>query len=241
MNVCVRGQGVLAETTAACCRPHVTVTSNVHPGTNLIWFCYDTPIAHDEAEFWWVLDRIDEDLEGVAEGAHILVSSQLPVGTIARLEMRYPQHAWAYSPENIRTAHAFSDFLRQDRIVVGYRSPVFEPLVRELFAPFTHRLILTDPETAEMVKHALNAYLGMNIAYINEIARVAKAVGADIGMIEAALLTERRVSPMAPLHAGKPFGNGHLARDLQVLNDLSGTYDLYLPVLWGILPSNEAD
>jgi UDPglucose 6-dehydrogenase len=241
LNICVVGQGTLANTTAECGARHFKVIHN-HiwdgEGLDLVWVCYDTPLTPDGADYEWVMGRIREDLKIVPPHVPVLISSQMMVGTITRLEREYPDRAFAYSPENIRVATAQSDFLRQERIVVGYRNPVFDRIVYQLFPPFTQKLIITTPETAEMVKHALNAYLGMNIAFINEIARVAKVVGADMTALESALLSERRVSPDAPLHAGPPFGKGHLARDLHTLEGLSDAYGLFTPLLWSILASN---
>lgn len=243
MNICVLGKTLLAETVTDCCKRHFTVSQNcVVEGQppDLVWACYDTPLSADGADFQWVIGQIQRATWRYPVETPFLVSSQLPVGTIKHLEHCSPGRPFAYSPENLRVAHAEADFIRQERVIVGYRNPIFDPLLHTLFKPFTWKMIVTSPETAEMVKHALNAYLGMNIAFANEIAKIAKAVGADMAGIERALLTERRISPEAPLHAGAPFGKGHLARDLHTLEDLSRQHGLSTPLLMSILQSNNA-
>ena len=243
LNICVLGKGLLAETTVDCCKRHFNVTWNTRmsePPLDLVWACYDTPLSDQGADYDWVIKRIRGFILLETKPIPMLISSQLPVGTVAQLEREFPAWSFAYSPENIRVATPVSDFMRQDRIVVGRRVefPHHDKLWYDLTRPFTDYLILTDPETAEMVKHALNAYLGMNIAFINEIERIARVVGANMDDLERALLSEHRISPDAPLHAGPTFEKGHLARELQLLTYLSREHGLRTPLLDSILPSN---
>ncbi len=237
LNICVVGHGTLAAAVRECVEPYhrVDQQGNFSP-RDLVWMCEDTPITPEgEADYPWVIERIDA---AIIPGVPTLVSSQMPVGTMRFLEQEYPDVPFAYCPENIRVAHAVSDFRRQARIVVGRRTEKQDKLWYELLRPFTNKFIWTDPETAEMVKHALNAWLGMNIAFINEIARLASPMGATMAELEDALLSERRISKEAPLHAGKPFGEGHLARELHLLSHLSAQHRLHTPLLDSILPSN---
>ncbi len=242
MNICVTGQGVLAEAVAECLEPYQQVSRDTIGRTlDALWVCYDVPLsAEGEADYAWVHQRIAVLLSNLPPAIPVLISSQMPVGTIRLLEEGYPGRAFAYMPENVRSLHAVFDFRRQDRIVVGRRTEAHDALWYALLRPFTNHFIWTDPETAEMVKHALNAYLGMNIAFINEIGKVAKAVNADVGTISAALMTERRVSPQAPLHSGHRFSHGHLARDLHLLVARSAEFGLETPLLDSILPSNDS-
>lgn len=240
LHIAVLGQDTLAAAVETCCRSHFSVTRGVMMDTQLVWFCYDTPIGDNGApNNSWVIDRLREHINDIPYEVPILMSSQMPVGSIAFLEDRFIQHTFLYSPENIRVARAVADFTDQARIVVGRRTTRFDAMLTELLSPFTKNIILTDPETAEMVKHALNCYLGMNIAFINEIARACVVVGADVDTVSRALLTERRVSPHAPLRAGAPFGEGHLARDIYTLTDLGAITKTPLPIISNILPSNE--
>ena len=91
-----------------------------------------------------------------------------------------------------------------------------------------------------MVKHALNAYLGMSIAFINEIARVCEGCKADAKVVSEALLSERRISRYAPLKPGKPFGGGHLIRDIMALEDFVKGRGISIPIISHIRESNES-
>lgn len=238
MRVNVRGEGFLAETTRIACEGvgHTLVTGNAP--TDVLWICHhlETP---DTTEF---LARLAGDpwLRYPHPHTPILVSSPVPVGTIASLERRYPGQTFAYSPENIRRTQPLVDFRTQTRIVIGRRTYQNDALWEQLLSSFTTRLIWTDPETAEMAKHALNTYLALSIVFTNEIARIAAKVGANADTIADTLLTERRISPRAPLRPGPPYDPmGHLARDLTVLAQIAQTHGVYVPVLDKIRHSNE--
>ena len=241
MNIVIIGQDTLAMAIETCCRRHFNVQASINDTTDIIWFCYDTPVGKDNApDVDWVINAICERLDEVPSQCRplVLVSSQIPVGTMKRLENRWPHFDFAYSPENIRVASAVEDFTSQTRIVAGARNGKHHGLLTSLLASFTGNIIFTDTETAEMVKHALNCYLGLCIAWSNEIARVCKVVGADPLKLYEALKAERRVSPHAPLKPGGPFGLGHIARDIYVLNKLAKDKGLSLPIIESITKSN---
>lgn len=239
MKIAVTGQGILGETTRECCAKQFEVVAVGHKDIEVLWVCYDTPIGEDGlADVESVIVWIQADIQKLAGNPVILLSSQLPVLTTFRLQERFPGHFFAYSPENIRVASAEHDFKYQARIVVGRKNASRDSILTALLSPFTSRLIFTSPETAEMVKHALNAYLGMSIAFINEIARVCSDVRADAVVVSECLLCERRIAPSAPLKPGKPFGGGHLMRDILTLEKLSRGRALKLPIINHIRESN---
>lgn len=235
MIVQVIGNDTLFAATKAGCEAYHTVAES---GADILWVCYDTPVGESgHANNEWVIDRIGENLPASVDTL-VLVSSQLPVGTTERLERLHPAYTFAYSPENIRVATASQDFLNQSRIVVGIRSDRYHVKLRDLLDPFTDRIIITTPETAEMVKHTLNSWLGMNIAFINEIARVCREVGAAVDVVSDSVRGDARVSPSAPLRAGAPFGGGHLARDIYTLTQLGDMLGIKLPIISHIMESN---
>jgi len=240
LKLAIVGQGTLRAATEECCRKYFHVCLP-WTGADLLWVCYDTPIGSGDApDVGWVLARVREDLRRLRPTPPVLISSQLPVGSTAKLEREFPSTTFAYSPENIRVATAATDFCSQARVIVGRRTVEHDALFQNLFAPFTSNLVFTDPETAEMAKHALNCYLGLSIAWINEIARLAAVVGADPAVISSALLSEPRISPKAPLRPGAPFGGGHLARDIQVLSRLADQYSVPAPLITHIMESNKS-
>jgi UDPglucose 6-dehydrogenase len=242
MKIAVTGQGVLAKTTReACYRNGIEEVAPSHKDIEILWVCHDTPLDDKGvADYERVIQWIQEDINELSGSPVILLSSQLPVLTTFRLRERFPRHFFAYSPENIRVASADDDFARQARIVVGVPNSSRNSQLEALLSSFTSRIIFTSPETAEMVKHALNCYLGMSIAFINEIARVCDYVKADANVVADALLCERRISPNAPLRPGKPFGGGHLMRDILAMEAISRGRGMNLPILTSIRKSNES-
>lgn len=239
MKLAIVGQGQLAQVTAICCESYF---ERVQPkDADVLWICYDTPLkTNAEPDTEWVIYHIRCHVLATFAKTHLLISSPLPVGTTTRLAVESPDRTFAYSPENIRVAHGVEDFTHQTRIVVGRRTSIHDDIWQILFSPFCGNLIFTDPDTAEMCKHALNAYLAMSIAFANEIDRLCKVTGADSGVVTQALLTERRISPQAPLHPGAPYSDGHLARDLHVLNHISLNRGVSTPILAHIKESNDA-
>ena len=239
MNIAIIGQGTLAAAARTCCARHFIVTDMPTLDTELLWLSYDTPIKHTgEPDAQWVLDAIDRAMlyhcQTNDKCSLVLLSSQMPVGTLKHLELRYPGIKWAVSPENIRVATAVTDFENQARIVVGKRGCVRHEILETVFSKFTQNIIWTDPESAEMVKHALNCFLGLQIAFINEIARICVKVGADPMVVSQGVKTDFRVSPKAPLRPGAPFGGGHLARDIYLMSHIG----VSVPIIEAIIPSN---
>lgn len=238
--VFIIGEGTLAAATRECCSRHFLCDSPIISDEDVLWICHDTPLgANDEPDTEWVMNQIRDQVRLLGSMMPlILISSQLPVGTTARLEGEYPQHTFAHSPENIRVASGVADFENQARIVVGIRCSTWNNTLAELFSPFTKNIIFTDPESAEMVKHAINCYLGMSIAFANEVARICSVVGADIAKVSEGLRTDARVSPRAPLRPGAPFGGGHLARDIFTMTRIAREKRISLPIIEHIAESN---
>ena len=245
-KLCILGQDTLAKAVLECCQRHFCASPVIYREADMIWICHDTPIAAGgEPDAEWVIVQIRQALTDWAALDNpavthplILISSQMPVGTIARLEKEYPGHTFACSPENLRVATAVADFENQARVVIGTRNDNHKGLLDAVFAPFTKQIIWTTPETAEMVKHTLNCFLGLQIAFINEIARVCGDVKADANVVSEALLSERRISPNAPLKPGKPFGGGHLMRDIMALEDFVKGRGISIPIISHIRESN---
>ena len=207
---------------------------------DLVWVCFDTPLTPDgTADLTAVLSRIVSLKDYIPPSVPIILSSQWPVGTTAQIAEHIPNsERLFYVPENIRVGKALADFRRQSRIVLGVASVKHEEFVVDLLAPFTSSIDVVSWKSAEMVKHALNAFLALNICFANEISRICHAVGADATDVMRALLREDRISPNAPLKPGAPFGGGSLQRDCRTLEDLIQQHDIWAPILRAILPSN---
>ena len=212
----------------------------------VLWVTFDTPVDdNDLADFDFVMTRIKCLLPTLADGALVLISSQMPVGSIRKLEafasenMAIKQLSFACSPENLRLGKALDVFLNPDRIIVGVRSEIAQKKLEQLLLPVTQRIEWMSVESAEMTKHAINAFLATSVTFANEIAAICELVGADAKEVERGLKTEMRIGPKAYLSPGGPFAGGTLARDIEYLGSESGSKGLITPLLSSVRASND--
>jgi UDPglucose 6-dehydrogenase len=217
------------------------------PESEIVWITYDTPVdEEDRADVDFVVDRTVQLFPHLAKGSLVLISSQLPVGTTHRLEQEcaksFPnaEITFGYSPENLRLGKAIAAFTKPDRVVAGLRNPKDRPRVAEMLAPFTNKIEWMSVESAEMAKHALNAFLAASVTFINEIASICERVGADAKEVEHALKTDTRIGPRAYLSPGAAFAGGTLARDVRFLTQLGISHNQPAHLMSAIQESNEA-
>lgn len=207
---------------------------------DVVWVCYDTPVdADDRSDLRWVHERLDRVLPLLRPGTVVLLSAQLPVGTCATLAAAHPALSFACSPENLRLGRALDAFERPARIVVGTSASETRSVLERLLAPLGAPLLWMRPESAEMVKHALNSFLALSVAYINEVAVLAETVGADAQEVAAGLKSDPRIGPRAYLGPGGPFAGGTLARDVVSLTSLGADKDIPLALIPSIKESND--
>ncbi len=213
----------------------------------VLWVAFDTPVNDDDrADVEFVLNQIKSVLPVLADNAVVLVSSQMPVGSIRKLEafvrenLSKKQLSFACSPENLRLGKALDVFLKPDRIVVGVRTADVRCQLEKLLLPVTDRIEWMSVESAEMTKHAVNAFLATSVVFANEIASICELVGADAKEVERGLKTEIRIGPKAYLSPGGPFAGGTLARDIEFLGDASRAKQMVTPLLSSVRASNDA-
>jgi len=207
---------------------------------DILWLCYDTPVNDDdESDVDFVLGNLRRALPHLPKGALVLISSQLPVGTCARLEAEFPQFHFACSPENLRLGKAIEVFSQADRFIVGIRDDAKRVELEKLFAPFTAQVIFMRTESAEMVKHALNSFLAVSVTFINEVARLCEHVGAEAKEVSVGLKSDIRIGAKAYLGPGGPFAGGTLARDVVTLTKLGAAKGESLALIPAIKQSND--
>jgi UDPglucose 6-dehydrogenase len=214
--------------------------------SSIVWVTFDTPVnEEDEADCGYVEKQITRLFPHLRPGTIVLISSQLPAGSTARMETAYRDSypdgdaRFAYSPENLRLGKALQVFRGPGRIVVGVRTPEDRKHLTPLLTPFCENLIWMSVESAEMTKHALNAFLADSVAFINEVASLCEEVGADAKEVEQGLKTDERIGPRAYLGAGGAFAGGTLARDVAFLTRRAAQAGLSLPLLQSITKSND--
>ncbi|ORV09206.1 UDP-glucose dehydrogenase family protein [Mycobacterium celatum] len=176
---------------------------------------------------------IDELVPRLTRAAVIVGKSTVPVGTAAELARRARAIApagvdveVAWNPEFLREGFAVHDALRPDRIVLGVQEDSMraEAAVRELYAPLLEAgvpFLVTDLQTAELVKVSANAFLATKISFINAVAEVCEAAGADVTMLADALGHDPRIGRRC-LNAGLGFGGGCLPKDIRAFMARAG-------------------
>jgi len=214
--------------------------------TRVLWVTYDTPVdENDRADVEFVLQEVVKLLPFLSIDTIVLVSSQLPVGSIRRFEdisaEKYPEKniRLAYSPENLRLGQSLDVFLHPDRVIIGVRCQEDREILNKLLGPITDNILWMGVESAEMTKHAINAFLGMSITFINEIASICEKIGADTREVEAGLKSEKRIGPAAYLSPGAAFAGGTLARDIEFLKDIGSSNNLVNPLISSVRKSND--
>jgi UDPglucose 6-dehydrogenase len=215
----------------------------------VVWITFDTPVdADDRADTEFVERQIAAAFPHLADGALMLSSSQLPVGTVSRIAARLAEAGegsghprgvvFAAAPENLRLGRAIETFTQPDRVVVGVDNPRAREIAARLFAPITDRIEWMSVASAEMTKHAVNAFLATSVTFINELAALCEPTGADAKEVERGLKTERRIGPAAYLSPGGAFAGGTLARDVMFLRELGQQVHRATPLMDGVHTSN---
>ena len=211
----------------------------------VLWVTFDTPVdEEDHADVEFVLGKIKSVLPELNDGTVVLISSQIPVGSIKKLEHFVKdnyikkQICFAYSPENLRLGKSIDVFLNPDRIVVGTRNDETKEKLKKLFSPITNKIEWMSVESAEMTKHAINAFLATSVTFANELAAICELYGADAKEVERGLKTESRIGPRAYLSPGGPFAGGTLARDIDFLDKAAQEKALAVPLLQSVRVSN---
>jgi UDPglucose 6-dehydrogenase len=215
-------------------------------GGQVLWVAFDTPVNEDDqADIDFVKNQIKAVLPYLEDSAIVLISSQMPVGSVRELEVFTQEHysnkkiGFAYSPENLRLGKALDVFLKPDRIVVGFRLEAHRIILQELLSPITDKIEWMSVESAEMTKHAINAFLATSVTFANEIASICELVGADAKEVERGLKSEMRIGPKAYVSPGGAFAGGTLARDIAFLQIESDKHKLITPLLYSVRLSND--
>jgi len=201
------------------------------------FICVGTPQQRDGlgADLTQVTGAVDGLAPHLRGQCLVVGKSTVPVGTAERLAERLTLAApaggdvdLAWNPEFLREGHAVADTLRPDRIVVGVRSEIAEKLLREVYsAPLEAGVpfIVTDIRTAEIVKLAANAFLATKVSFMNAMAELCDATGADVTSLADALGHDERIGRRY-LHAGLGFGGGCLPKDIRALMACAGELGL---------------
>lgn len=191
----------------------------------VVFIAVGTPSQGDgSTDLGFVFDAVTSVARSIPENAYRVVvqKSTVPVGTARRVERLLEENTSrdvrfdvVSNPEFLREGSAIEDFMRPDRVVIGVESEEARNLMVQVYQPLyllETPMVITDIETAELIKYAANAYLAVKISYINEIADLCEQVGARVDTVAKAMGLDGRIGPKF-LHAGAGFGGSCLPKD----------------------------
>jgi UDPglucose 6-dehydrogenase len=193
-------------------------------GAEFAYISIDTPVnADDSSDLSSIFEAARNIGRALAGPVTLVVTAQIPVGTTERIatvvreENPAARIEVAYVPEFLRLGTAVETFQRADRFVIGADSAVVAERVAALYSPLKRTILTTTLRTAEMGKHACNAYLAMSISFINEIADLSESLGADASEVAKIMKADRRIGRFAFLSPGLGFAGGTLGREIRAL------------------------
>lgn len=233
-----------------------------HLDTGQIRFTTDIDAAVGESEYVFITVDTPSDSSGNADltnvdGASrevarainsykvIINKSTVPIGSTKRVQRiieesmeEYHEFDVVSNPEFLREGTAVADFMRPARIVIGSDSQKAIMLMVELYRGIDAPLLITDPVSAEMIKYASNAFLATKVSYINAIANICEAVGADVREVSLGMGYDERIG-FEFLKAGPGFGGSCFPKDCRALLAISRQHGYDFNLLEGVLQVNQ--
>ena len=225
-----------------------TELSEAVPGADVIVIAVGTPQGNygGGAELEFVFEAAADIGRALTGWAVIVTKSTVPVGTAVRVseaiaaQTAHP-FAVASNPEFLKEGDAVNDFMKPPRIIIGCDDERGVDMLRNLYAPFVRtndRILVMDVTSAEMTKYAANAMLATRISFMNELARLAEACGADIELIRRGMGSDPRIGPKF-LFAGPGYGGSCFPKDIRALTHTARGHGVELAVVEAADRANE--
>jgi UDPglucose 6-dehydrogenase len=214
-------------------------------GAEFIFIAVGTPEgAGGEADLTYVRSAARSIARAMEQPLIIVNKSTVPIGTgdwvadIVRRHQVEPIDFWVVSnPEFLREGSAVNDFMYPDRIVLGSLDQDAAEKVAQLYLSLRAPIVITDLRTAEMIKYASNAFLATRISFINEIANVCEALGADIKEVAVGMGYDKRIGHHF-LDAGVGFGGSCFPKDVQALAHMAAVHGRHPQLLRTVMEIN---
>ena len=209
---------------------------------DLLLIALDTKIddkdLSDLSEFFYFVKTISKK---ISSQIPIVITSQLPVGTCSQIlkDNLEPTQPIGYFPENLQLGKAIERFMNPQLPVIGSNDPNFLIKIKVFLNVFNNKFSLVNLETAEMLKHSLNAFNALTISFGNEIGELSEKLGANALEVCQLLKLEPRVGEHCMIKPGLAFAGGTLARDVQSLRSLGINNSISTPLLDGIWKRNQ--
>ena len=213
----------------------------------IVFIAVGTPTGEDgSADLQHVL-AVARDTAKAMNGYNVIVNkSTVPVGTAAKVRevvRRETTHPFSVvsNPEFLKQGAAIEDFMKPDRVVIGAEDPRASELMSELYAPFTRTgapIMLMDCASAELCKYAANAMLATRISFMNEVANVCEAVGANVDQVRRAVAADRRIGPSF-LFPGVGYGGSCFPKDVKAMLKFASAKEYKFEILESVEAVNE--
>jgi UDPglucose 6-dehydrogenase len=216
-------------------------------GAGVVFIAVGTPPNEDgSADLSHVLDVAGE-IGRAMDGPRLVVNkSTVPVGTADRVEAAIravtsqPVEV-ASNPEFLKEGAAIEDFMRPDRVIIGVRTDAARATLESLYAPFTRRggdrFIVMDRRSAELTKYAANAMLATRISFMNQVAALCEALGADVHLVRAGIGSDQRIG-RAFLYPGPGYGGSCFPKDVKALVHMATEAGVAADVLEAVEAAN---
>jgi len=213
----------------------------------VLLLCLPTPQSEDgSADLKHVLSVAEELAELLDDGKIIVSKSTVPVGTVDRIRSMFRKKGKSKvdvvsNPEFLKEGAAVQDSLRPDRIVIGTRSRHAREVMNDLYAPFVRTgnpILFMDERSAEMTKYASNSFLATKISFMNELAGLCEAVGADVDLVREGMGTDPRIGQQF-LFPGVGYGGSCFPKDVRALIKTSLEHDYEFRILTAVDVVNE--
>ena len=225
-----------------------TDTATAVKEAKVCFIAVGTPPGEDgSADLTHVLD-VAKSIARAMEGYKVIVNkSTVPVGTNHRVRdaiAELTDHPFdvVSNPEFLKEGAAIDDFMKPDRVVLGADSEKAMRVMQELYSPFVRTgkpILCMDPLSAEMTKYAANAMLASRISFMNEIARLCEAVGADVNEVRKGLATDSRIG-FAFLFAGAGYGGSCFPKDVRALTITAEDHGVQMRIIEAVESVNDS-
>jgi UDPglucose 6-dehydrogenase len=214
-------------------------------GSEFAFIAVGTPQGSGgEADLKYVRSAAQSIAEIMDHPLIIINKSTVPIGTgdwVSEIVRRHQPEPVDFSvvsnPEFLREGAAINDFMHPDRIVLGSLDPEAAAQVAQLYLSLRAPIMITDLRTAEMIKYASNAFLATRISFINEIASICEALGADVKEVAVGMGYDKRIGPDF-LDAGIGYGGSCFPKDVQALAHMAAVHGCHPQLLRAVMDIN---
>jgi UDPglucose 6-dehydrogenase len=197
----------------------------------VVMLAVGTPSANDGSADMSQIEAVALDIARALNGYKVIVTkSTVPVGAAGYIKKIIDEnkqsncrYSVASNPEFLREGAAINDFMRPDRVVLGCADEEAVAIMKDLYRPLyliETPFVITNPESAEMIKYASNAFLATKISFINEIANLCDMLGADVRDVAKGMGMDKRIGSKF-LHPGPGFGGSCFPKDVRALSALA--------------------